>query len=368
MKLLAISDFYIPRHYMTEGLTSLAEHGIEVDVFSWEHDTLEELQSANLVIEQGGPDAVLLPEVLYQTTSQYDIIVTQFAPISRRLLESAERLKLLGILRAGMENVDVETATKRNVSVCNLPGRNARAVAECTVGLILAEIRNIARGHAALKRDHWTRDFPNRDDIPELLGRTVGLVGFGAVARLVAKFLDAFGATIIVFDPFFQKGNETVEQVDLETLMRRSDIVSIHARYVPETHHLIKREHLLLMKPTAVFVNTARSGLVDEKALIDILAAKKIMGAALDVFDEEPLPSNSPFLTLDNVTIVPHLAGSTADAFRNSPKLFASHLIRCLQGEQNLPIVNGIVPLFTHCPTIAIDSQHIGNHPVKTGT
>ena len=346
MKLLAISDLYIPRHYMTEGLASLAEYGIDVNVFSWEHPTLEELQAANLKIELEGPDAVPLPEELYQIVNQHDIIVTQFPPIPGRLLESAERLKVIGILRAGVENVDIETATKRNIAIFNMPGRNARAVAECTVGLILAEIRNIARGHAALKQEHWTRDFPNKNDIPELLGKTVGLVGFGAIARLVAKFLDAFGANIIVFDPFFKKGNENVEQVELETLMRRSDIVSIHARYVPETHHLIKREHLLMMKPTAILVNTARSGLVDEQALIDVLTAKKIMGAALDVFDEEPLKSDCPFLTLDNVTIVPHLAGSTADAFRNSPRLFAAHLIRCLNGEKNLPIVNGIMPSF----------------------
>ena len=344
MKLLALSDHYIPRRYMTDGLMSLAEYGIEVDVFSWEHETLEELQAANLKIEQGGPDAVPLSEELYEIVNQFDVIVTQFSPIPCRLLESATRLKLLSTLRAGMENVDVETATKRNVSVFNLPGRNARAVAECTVGLILAEIRNIARGHAALKQDHWTRDFPNKSDIPELLGKTVGLVGFGAVARLVAKFLNAFDASIIVFDPFFQKESENVEQVDLETLMRQSDIVSVHARYVPETHHLINRELLLMMKPTAILVNTARSGLVDEQALIDVLGAKKIMGAALDVFDKEPLPSDCPFLSLDNVTIVPHIAGSTADAFRNSPKLFVSHLIRCLNGEKNLPIVNGVVP------------------------
>jgi D-3-phosphoglycerate dehydrogenase len=342
MKLLAISDHYIPRQYMVDGLASLAEYGINVDVFPWEHKTLEELQAANLKIEQGGPDAVPLPEELYQTVNQYNIIVTQFPPIPRRLIESATKLKLLGILRGGVENVDIEAATKRNVAVFNTPGRNARAVAECAVGLILAEIRNLARGHAFLKQGNWTRDFPNKNDIPELMGRTIGLVGFGAIARLVAKFLDAFGANIIVFDPFFQKGNENVEQVDLETLMKRSDIISIHARYVPETHHLIKREHLLMMKPTAILVNSARSGLVDENALIDVLAAKKIMGAALDVFDEEPLKSDSPFLTLDNVTIVPHLAGSTIDAFLNSPRLFAGHLIRCIKGEKNLPLVNGV--------------------------
>jgi len=345
MKLLAISDHYIPRRYMEEGLASLREHGVEIDVFPWEHATLEELQEANLKIELGGPDAVPLPEELYQIVNQYDIIVTQFPPVPTRLIEAAERLKVIGVLRGGVENIAVETATQRNIAVFNTPGRNARAVAECTVGLILAEIRNLARGHAALKNGIWTRDFPNRNEIPELLGKTVGLVGFGAIGQLVAKFLVAFGANIIVYDPFYQKGDDNITPVDLETLMRTSDIVSIHARYLPETHHLVSREHLMMMKPTAVLVNTARSGLVDEKALIDVLKARKIAGAALDVFDDEPLPSDSPFLALDNVTIVPHLAGSTVDAFRNSPRLFASHLIRCFNGEKNLPIINGIAPV-----------------------
>jgi len=347
MKLLAISDRYIPGRFMKDGLASLSKYGIETDVFPWEHAELEELQAANLKIELEGPDAVPLPEELYGIVGQYDIIVAQFPPVPGRLIESAPRLKLIGVLRAGVENIDVKTATQRNIAVFNTPGRNARAVAECTVGLILAEIKNIARANIALKQGRWTRDFPNQKEIPELYDRTVGLVGFGMIAQLVAKFLDAFGAKIIVYDPFFQKGNENIELVDLETLMQRSDIVSIHARYLPETHHLVKREHLLMMKPTAILVNTARSGLVDEKALIDVLTSRKIMGAALDVFDEEPLKPDSPFLALNNVTIVPHLAGSTIDAFRNTPKLFAAHLVRCLNGEKDLPIVNGIVPSLT---------------------
>ena len=349
LKLLALSDHYIPKNCMEDGLASLGEYGIETDVFHWKHATLEELQEANLKVELGGPEAVPLPEELYKIVNQYDIIVSQFSPIPRRLIETAERLKLIGVLRGGVENIDVETATKRNIAVFNTPGRNARAVAECAVGLMLSEVRNIARSHATLKQGIWTRDFPNKDEIPELYGRTVGLVGFGAIGRLVAKFLDAFGANIIVYDPFFKKDGENVVQVELETLMKQSDIISIHARYLQETHHLINRELLLMMKPTAFLVNTARSGLVDEKALLEVLKARKIMGAALDVFDEEPLHKDSPFLTLDNVTITPHLAGSTIDAFRNSPKLFATHLINCLRGEKRLPVINGIMPVLKDC-------------------
>jgi len=327
---------------MEDGLASLLKRGIHVDVRSWEHSTLEELQEANLKIEQGGPDAVPLSEKLYEKISDYDILVAQFSPISRRFLEAASNVKLIGILRSGVENVDVDFATKRGICVFNTPGRNARAVAECTVGLILTEIRNLARAHAELKRGVWTRNFPNRNDIPELLDKTVGLVGYGTVGKLVAKFLDAFGAKIVVYDPFLKDKDDIAVPIDLATLMRISDVVSLHARYSAETHHLISRELLETIKPTAVFINTARAGLVDEKALIDVLATNKTMGAALDVFEEEPLPVDSPFLALDNVTIVPHLAGSTADAFRNTPKLFAAHLTCAMDGEKRLPIVNGI--------------------------
>ena len=331
--LLALSDHYITCQYMLAGLAELEKRGIHVDTRRWDHGTLEDLQEANLKIEQGGPDAVPLPDELLEQLEDYDIVVTQFAPISKRFLDAAKNLKVIGVLRAGLENIAVEEAKRKNIAVINTPGRNARAVAECAVGLILTEIRNLARAHAALKQGIWTRDFPNKNDIPELLDKTVGLVGFGAIGRLVAKFLTAFGAKIIVADPFYNNDDPNAAKVDLDTLMQTSDVVSLHARYVPETHHLVSRRRLEMMKPTAILVNTARSGLVDEPALVELLSSGKIMGAALDVFDEEPLSATNPFLTLPNVTIVPHLAGSTADAFRNSPKLFAGNLLKWM-GER----------------------------------
>ena len=232
----------------------------------------------------------------------------------------------------------------RGISVLNTPGRNARAVAECTLGLILSEVRNIARGHAALKAGRWTRDCPNRDTIPELNEKTVGLVGYGTVARLLAGYLQAMGSRIIAYDPFVSGDTAPAEMVDLDTLMRQSDVVSIHARLSAETHHLVGDRQLRLMKPTAVLVNTARSGLVDEPALVRVLQERRIMGAALDVFDVEPLPPDHPLVQLDNVTIVPHIAGSTLDAFLGSPKLLAGHLRRMLLGQQPLPVINGVQP------------------------
>ena len=313
---------------MKDGLAALAEQGVEIEVRPWEHPTLEELQEANLLVEQQGPNAIEMPQRLFDGLDQFDAIVVQFAPVGQKMIVAASRLKTIGVLRGGIENIDKPIADKRNIAVINTPGRNARAVAECTVGMILTEIRNLARSFAELRNGNWTRDYPNRAEIPELLDKTVGLVGFGAIGRLVAHFLTAFGAKIVAYDPFVQGETGNVEIVDLPTLLKTSDIVSLHARYSKETHHLIGGKELAQMKPSAVLINTARSGLVDEKAIVECLQNRQIMGAALDVFDEEPIPANHPFLSLDNVTITPHLAGSTVDAFRNSPKLWANRVIQ----------------------------------------
>ncbi len=344
MKLLAISDTYIPARFMEQGFASLAPLGVEVEVRRWEHATLVDLQQANLAIEKGGPEAVPLPPELSEDLGGFDIACVQFTPLPRSFIEKAKSLKVIGVLRGGTENVDVQYATSRGITVMNTPGRNARAVAECAMGMILAEVRNIARSHGLLKNGQWRRTFPNSDAIPELYGKTVGLVGYGAVGRLVAGYLAAFGSRIVAYDPFAKGDPAPAELVDLPTLLGESDVISIHARLTPESHHLIGAKELAMMKPTAVLVNTARSGLVDEEALVEALRERRIMGAALDVFDVEPLPTDHPLLGLDNVTLCPHIAGSTIDAFLNSPRMMAGHLARMLRGERDLPVVNGVPP------------------------
>ena len=344
MRLLAISDKYIPHEFMQQGFAELQDLGVEVEVRRWEHPTLIDLQEANLAIEQRGPEAVALPPEVTDDVADFEIAAVQFTPLGRSFIEAAKNLKVIGVLRGGTENVDVPLATRRGISVMNTPGRNARAVAECTLGMILAEIRNIARAHGCLNNGQWRRSFPNSHAIPELCQKTVGLVGYGEVGRLVAGYLKAMGSRIIAFDPYCTGDPAPAKLVDLQTLMKESDVVSIHARLTEETHHLIGRRELALMKPGAILVNTARSGLVDEEALVQALSQRQIMGAALDVFDTEPLPPDHPLVQLDNVTVTPHLAGSTIDAFRNSPRMMAGHLRRMFRGESPLPIVNGVEP------------------------
>lgn len=344
MKLLAISDSYIPADTLRAGLAPLAELGVEIEVRHWAHATLVDLQQANLAIEQGGPNAIALPAELTANVADFEIVVVQFAPLNRAFLEAARQLQVIAVLRGGTENVDVACATQRGIAVLNTPARMARAVAECTVGLILTEVRNLARAHARLVQGIWDRSFPNANDIPELYRRTIGLVGYGAVGHLVARCLDAFGCRILAYDPYFKGNPAPAALADLPALLQEADVVSLHARLSSETRHLIGAKELARMKPTTILVNTARSGLVDEAALIAALRERRIMGAALDVFDTEPLPPDHPLLHLDNVTLTPHLAGSTRDAFRNSPVLMAGHLTRLLRAEGSLPVVNGVSP------------------------
>lgn len=259
-----------------------------------------------------------------------DFIVTHFAPITKEIINTTDSLKAIGVMRGGIENVDAKTARECGVDVLNTPGRNANAVAEFTVGMILAEVKNIARGHGALKQGQWRKKYATGDFGYEIEGKTVGLVGFGKVGQLVAKMLSAgFGCKVLAYDPFMsddQMKKFGVEKKELKDLMSESDVVSVHARLSEATKGLIGKEELAVMKPNAFIINTARAGLIDKDALFEALSSQKIMGAALDVFWEEPIDINYPFVNLDNVTITPHYAGSTYEAFRKAPLMLAKEI------------------------------------------
>jgi len=332
MKCLAIADLFIPKDMLEQGLKKLVDAGMDVSVREWKHENLEQLQRDNLRIENEGSEVVELPDSLLEDIDEFDIIITQFAPINEKVILAASNLKVIGVLRGGMENVNATLAKGRNIKIIHTPGRNARSVAEFTVGLLLSELRNIARSHAALKQGNWRKDFPNGDYIPELEERTVGIIGFGNIGQLVGRFLSGFDARIIFHDPYYE-GQTDFEHVDLDTLLVQSDVVLMHGRLTEETKNMIRFEHFKKMKETAIIVNTARSGLIKEDDLIKALKNKEISGAAIDTFDHEPLGIDSPFLQLDNVTITSHMAGSTNDAFRNTPKKLAEKLLEYMESQ-----------------------------------
>ena len=342
MKILCIGDAMIPGERFLNACNELHAKDKVIDAVDWEADW-PRLQQRRLVIEQQGPQAEpVLPQILEAAPDTQALLVL-FAPVPAVAMDALPKLRLIGAARAGLENIDVAAATRRGIVVEHLMGRNAHAVSDFAVGLMLAEARNIARAHQAVRQGIWRKQFSNSAFVPELGRRTVGLVGFGYIGRLVARKLSGFEMQVLVYDPYLS--DEAVEaqharKVPLDELLAQSDFVSLHARLTEENQGLIGARELALMKPTAILINTGRAGLVQEEALYDALREKRIAGAALDVFWTEPPPPASRWLELDNVTLTSHIAGTTADALNNSPYLLVADINRLLAGASPEFIVN----------------------------
>jgi phosphoglycerate dehydrogenase len=203
---------------------------------------------------------------------------------------------------------------------------------------MIAENKNIARSHHFLKEGKWVKRYSNQPFIRDMRKCTVGLVGFGFIGSRVAKRLSGFECRVVVFDPYVDAKEIEAHGVDvadsLESLLEASDFVSLHMRISSDTHHMIDAEALRRMKPTAYLVNTARADLVDEEALVDALRDHRIGGAAIDVYAEEPIGTDHPYLSLDNVTLVSHLAGTSADTMQTSVEIGFEDLEAYLKGEE----------------------------------
>ncbi len=274
-------------------------------------------------------------------TGDAEILVTHLAPLSDGILDRLPNLKFVAVSRGGPVNIDMKAARQRGVLVVNTPGRNASAVAEFTIGAILAETRNITRGHDALRGGQWRGDLYRADLAGEELSEmTVGLIGYGEVGRRAVKLLKAFGCRILVSDPYVQLSaddlRDGVIQTSLERLLAESDVVSLHPRVTPETTEMINRDTLARMKKGAYFINTARGPLLDYPALLEALTSNHLRGAMLETFDVEPVPADSPFLKLPNVTLTPHIAGASVKTVRYAAGLAAEEVRRYLAGEPAL--------------------------------
>ena len=268
--------------------------------------------------------------------------VTQMGPFTRKVLENAPELRLVAVGRGGPVNVNVDAATERGIRVCYAPGRNATATAEYTVGMMLAALRRIPLTHAALRERHeWAGEhYTYANTGPEIEGSTVGLIGYGAVGSRVARILAAFGAEVLVFDPY-AAGDVVGERVaTLEELLRRSRIVTLHARLTPETRGLIGARELARLPAGGVLVNVARGQLVDQDALCDALDSGHLLAAALDTFGEEPPPPGSRLFTVPNLVMTPHLGGASRAVAEKAARIVAAEVGRHFRGEPLLHCLN----------------------------
>lgn len=340
MKLLGIGDLFIPREYISDGFQPLSKHGIEIQTIDWDLESISELQRINQCFEKSGCEDYSIPQPILEAVEDADILITQFFPVNKQLLDAGKRLKFIGVLRAGYENVNVDYTSSKGILVFHTPGRNADAVADYTVGLLICECRNIARGHHGLKNGKWHREFSNSAYIPDLPGKKVGIVGLGEIGQKVAQRLSGFGVSLLGYDPYMTFSDFGMLQVSLNELMKEADFVTIHARYSKETDKLISRELINLMKPTAYLINTSRPGIIDEDALYEALKNRRIAGAGLDVFNNEPPGKDYPLILLENITVTPHMAGGSKDAFLNSPKRLALEMEKYFLFKQSNVIVN----------------------------
>lgn len=311
----------------------------------WESNW-DNLQKRRLEVEKYGPEIEPCDPFVIKYGKEADVLLGLFVPVSSKVMTEMPHLRVVGVCRAGLENVNVEEATKRGILVFNVMGRNAHAVSDFTVGLMLAECRNIARAHKAVFEGQWRKTFSNSDFVPELRNKTIGLVGLGYIGKLVAKKLSGFNVNIVVYDPYAEK--KDIEKagcslVGIKELFKESDFISLHARLTDDNRGFINADLINMMKPTAYLINTARAGLIDDKALVDALRKKKIAGAALDVFTTEPIQQDSPYLKLDNVTLTTHIAGTTSEALVNSPFLLAEDISNFLKSGEGKFIVNSEV-------------------------
>jgi len=277
-------------------------------------------------------------EEVVELTGDAEMLVTHLAPLSAGIMDRLPNLKFAAVSRGGPVNIDMKAARQRGITVVNTPGRNASAVAEFTIGAILAETRNITKGHDALRRGDYRGDLYRADMAGrELSEMTVGLIGYGEVGRRVVKFLKAFGCRILVNDPYVQLSaddlRDGVIQCSLDRILEDSDVVSLHPRVTAETTKMINRETLLRMKKDATLVNTARGPLMDYDALYEVMAAGHLRGAMLETFAIEPVPPDWPLLQLPNVTLTPHIAGASVKTVRYAAGLAAEEVRRYLAGE-----------------------------------
>lgn len=338
MRILVIGDPLLSSKKLAKAVYDVLGKNVKVDCVDWKPANNEEFWYLRSIVEKQGPSVGKPPKEIFNFVAEADMIITQHTPINAAIIEAAKNCKIIGVCRAGVENIDINAATKKGIAVSRTMGRNAHAVSDYTIGLMLAEMRNIARAHAELKKGNWKKEYTNAGFIGDMYEKTIGLVGFGYIGHLVAKKLSGFDVNILVYDPYAKEEDIKAsggKKVTLEYLCENADFISMHARLTDETKGLIGKEQFALMKPTAYIINTARAGLINEQALIDALQKKKIGGAGIDVYWVEPPAVDHPFMSLDNVTITPHLAGSTKDTFSRTPYLLLKELKRAAN-EGNL--------------------------------
>jgi phosphoglycerate dehydrogenase-like enzyme len=280
------------------------------------------------------------PERFDREMADAEVLWHVLAPVTAGVIAAAPRLRLIQKIGVGVNTIDLDAARAAGVHVANMPGTNSRAVSELTLGLMLATLRRIPAFDRQLRdRAGWGVTPPIQDHLTELGGRVVGLVGYGAVPRLLAPVLVALGARVL-YTATAPKPDAAGEWRELPDLLVQADLVSLHVPLTPATINLIDAAAIARMKPGAILINTARGGLVDQDALVEALRSRHLRAAGLDVVAREPIESDSPLLGMDNVVVLPHVGWFTQETLERSLVVAVENCRRLEAGEG---LLNAIV-------------------------
>ena len=277
-------------------------------------------------------------EMLLEQIPDTDLVFIRSATsIDKEVIDAGVNLKIIARCGVGLDNVDIIEATKRGIHVTNSPEANIISVAELTVGLIIASARNLIKGNNTLKQKKWDRSSLTGIELYE---KTLGFVGFGRVARLVASRMHSFGMKIVFFDPYIDESTQNETKLELDELLQQSDVVSLHVVKNKETINLISKEKLSLMKQDSIFINTSRGGVVDESEVLRLVDNGKLFSAALDVYEQEPPEYTTQLTESDSITL-PHLGASTREAQLKAGSDTVQNVVSILNGDFS-PSVNAV--------------------------
>lgn len=277
------------------------------------------------------PKQPVTEEDLLSNLDDVVAIITGLEPISKNIINSAPRLKVIVKHGIGVDNIDLDAAKEKGVIVANSPGTNREAVADLVFGLMLSLARNISKSDSQVRAGQWPKVFGQ-----SVYGKTLGIIGLGAIGKSMVKRARGFDMKVIAFDNYWDKEYADANGViysDIEGILKEADFVSLHIPLTDETKNLISMNQLNMMKPTAYLINASRGGVVDEEALCKALSEGRIAGAGLDVFSSEP-PINSPLLGLENVILTPHMGGFTDGALGLTSEFVAQVVIDVLEGKE----------------------------------
>lgn len=300
----------------------------------YSHEPIALLEKNGFIVEKR-------EKIENQGLKNFDAIIVGVQKITRDMLENSS-IKIIAKHGVGIDNIDLQAATEFGIPVTITPNANAVSVAELTIGLIFVLARKLVELHKTL---YEKRQFISSVGI-ELLGKTLGVVGFGAIGREVARRAVCLGMRVLVYDPYVQEESLQqigAEKVELDELLKQSDFVSLHVPLNESTKNLIDKNKISLMKKTAYLINTARAGVIDETALVEALKNGQIAGAALDVFEPEPLPADSPLFDCPNLILTPHVGAHTFEAILRMNMMAAESIVDFFNGKIPKYVVNGSI-------------------------